>query len=138
MPFRGLGYPSQFAIKPLRNLVPSVRRGLRFLKDSRIGDNPKKRQQTVPRQSHRRIPVEFCIQPSTCAFVLLEGADVRIDQEVGVDENHLKDSPSATARTSATLSRFAARHEPRSTARVRKTLRFLAGALMHFIPSRRA
>ena len=57
--------------KPVRNQAtpqPGSKRPTwsPVFEDSRIGNNPKKRQQTVPRQSHRG------------------------DEEVGVDENHLK------------------------------------------------
>jgi hypothetical protein len=85
----------------------------------------------------RRIPVELRIQPGTRAFVLSEGADLGTGEKVRVYENHLNDSPSAIARTSAILSTFAARHGPRSTERVRNTRRFFSGAIMHFKPSRR-
>ncbi len=79
-----------------------------------------------------------CSSSQARAFMLLEGANVGIHEKVRIDQNHLKDSLSATARISATLSTFAALHKPSSTERVRYSPRFLAGAIMRFMPSRRA
>ena len=62
---------------------------------------------------------------------MLERVDV---EETSVYENHLKDSPSATSRTVATLSTFATRHEPRSTERVRNALRLFGDATMDLCP----
>lgn len=49
--------------------------------------------------------------------------------------DHLNDSPSAIARTSVTLSRFAIRQGPRSTERVWKLLRFFTGPVILLLPS---
>src|SRR4026207_1153297 len=78
------------------------------------------------------------VQPGARALMLLEEANVGVDEKVRVDQNHLKDSPSATARTSAILFTLAARHEPSPTERGRHSPRFLAGAIMLCMPSRRA
>jgi hypothetical protein len=40
------------------------------------------------------------IQPVTCAFVLFEVLDVRVDEDVGVDEDHRRPSPSASDNVS--------------------------------------
>lgn len=41
-----------------------------------------------------------------------------VDEQIGIDQDRLKDSPSATARISAMLSTLAVRHAPRFTERV--------------------
>ena len=58
-------------------------------------------------------------RPSASRGVLRERADVGVDQQVGIDEDHRNRSPSATASASATSSRLPSRHRPRSAVGVR-------------------
>src|SRR5205814_7178719 len=57
--------------------------------------------------------------------MLAESGVVGVDEKVGIDEDHLKASPSATARASSTLSMLAIFSAPRSTERVLNGSRFL-------------
>jgi hypothetical protein len=66
------------------------------------------------------------VKPSACLFMLRKRTDVRVDEQIGVDENHLYDSPSATARTWPRYRHYRAASAG-STDRVRKVPRF-AGA----------
>lgn len=74
----------------MTSVVATFRHCLRFLKDPRISDNEQKRQQTVPRQADRRIVVEFLVQAGARAFMLLEGANMGIDEKIRVQSESFK------------------------------------------------
>src|SRR3989304_6773355 len=114
MTFRRLGNPCHLAVEPSLDLSPSFDHGFRFLKHPRICRDAKKRQQAMPRQSNRSIAIELCVKPPARVFMLGKRTDVRVDEQIGVNENHLYDSPSATARPSAPLSTLPARQVPGS------------------------
>ena len=58
-------------------------------------------------------------------IVLSERAHMRVDKDIGIDQYHLKPSPSAMASASPILSMLAIRTRPSATARVRMTSRGL-------------
>ncbi len=117
--FRRQGNPDGLGGEPRLHLPPcgGHRGGAR--KDARVAGDPREREQAGPRQAYRRGGVDPFVEPLVRPRVLRERGHVRVDQQIGVDEDHRNSSPSATASTSATSSRLPARHEPRSTVGVR-------------------
>ena len=117
--FRRQGNPDRLGGEPRLHLPPcrGYRSGAR--EDARVADDPHEREQAGPRQAYRRGGVDPFVEPLVRPRVLRERGHVRVDQQIGVDEDHRNSSPSATASTSATSSRLPARHRPRSTVGVR-------------------
>src|SRR5438067_12883700 len=112
MPLASLRNPGCVATKPGFDLSPRVGDRLRAFEHARVAHQPQKRQQAWPGQAHPVRPVELRIEPVTGGSVLGKRSDVGIDEQVGIDEDHLKASCSATARTSATLSTLLVRARP--------------------------
>src|SRR5215831_3915338 len=63
---------------------------------------------------------------------------MRINEDIGVDQNHLNDSVSASARASPILSRLARRTGPSATDFVRNDWVRFGRALISFSPRRKA
>jgi hypothetical protein len=70
------------------------------------------------KQAPRNLLIELLIQPGVRRGVLRQLSRVGIDEEIGIDEDHRKASPSAKANTSAISSRFPTRQRPRETGSV--------------------
>lgn len=87
--FRGLWNPRNLAIKPRGDLAPRFRHGLGALEHPRVGDEAEKPEKAGPREADRRMAVQLRVEPGTCAFMLGKRSDVSIDQDVGVDQDHL-------------------------------------------------
>ena len=119
VPFPRKGNPDGLTVQPLFHLVPSARERLRPLEDPRICYQPNETQQAGPRQAHTRVPVQLRVEPPPGGAVLRESGDVRIDEEIRIEENHRNGSPSAIASASATSSRFGAKQRPREAVPVR-------------------
>src|SRR5215472_3537502 len=114
-----LGDPSRITSEPRHHLPPGVGDWLRVLEYAWICYDTKECEQTRPWQSDTRNIVELLIEPIAGSLVLGERIDMGIDQEVGIDKDQAKSSPSVIARTSAILSMLVIRARPRSTDRVR-------------------
>ena len=106
MTFGRLRYPNRLAgepISPPARHAASIESGCSI--DTRIGRNPRETQEGFPRQSNARRRRELLLQargaPRRCCAETVEG---RIDEQVDVNDDHLKSSPSASASASATLS----------------------------------
>ena len=127
MAIRGFRDPHGIAAKPREYLPPCVGYGRGPLEHTWIGGHAQESQQARPRQADRRRAIQPFIEPRAGTLVLGEDADVRVDQQIGVDQNYLKRSPSATAITSVTLSMLPTRHRPKDSVRVRKGSRGAAG-----------
>ncbi len=138
MTFGRLRDPCGIAREPSQYLVPCV--GYRFgaLKYARICHDSQECQQARPGQANARNTVQLPIEPIPSELVLRERADTGINQEVGVDQNQSKLSPSAIASASATLSMLGMRTRPRSTDCVRKGLRGFGRAAISRSPRRNA
>lgn len=119
MPIARLRDRCTLAIHPRTDLLPGVGDGFRLLEDARVGDYAQERQQAWPGQTDRSASAELPIRPFARCAMLEKRCDVGVDQNIGVDQNHLKDSPSVAARTSETLSMLPSLHRPRLTVRVR-------------------
>ena len=81
--------PDRREIEPRFDLLPGFADGPWTLKDARIGDQTDKGQKRWPRQSDSVLAVQPAVQPLTRRFMLREGFDMGVDQQVGIDENHL-------------------------------------------------
>ena len=104
IPVLQMSLPTQDPVRLLR-----LGERLRPLKDARVRDEPQESEQAGPGQANARDAAELAVEPGTRATMLREGSDVSIDEQVGVDQDHLYESPSATARTSATFAASATR-----------------------------
>src|SRR5918994_5179779 len=100
-------------------MKPCLLGRLGTLEDATIGDQAQEGEQGRPGKSHRYGAGQTTVQPRAGSLVLGKLRDVSVDEEIGVDEDHRKPSPSASARASATLSRSPIRHLPKETAFVR-------------------
>jgi len=136
--FRRRGNPNRFAVEPFLDLMPcrATRRGP--LEDTRVRDQAEEGEQTGPGQPHPCGAVQSLIEPGTRALVLIEVLNMRVDQEVRVNEDQWKRSPSAAASASATSSTLSRRQRPRETAFVTWGLRGVGGASRRVSPSRSA
>ena len=114
----GLRDPDRFAIEPLFDLLPCGADGFGPSEHAGIGDESKEGEQARPGKPHTRAAAQSIIEPLACDGVLLEVGDVRIDENIGVDEDQRSPSPSATASTSAMSSMLPIRHPPSETALV--------------------
>ena len=83
--------PSQAA-----DLTPRRGHGLRLLEHPRVRDEAQEGEQAGPRQADRRAPAQPGVQPIARPRVLRKRADVGVDEQVGIDQDHGNDSPSAT------------------------------------------
>ena len=82
--------------------------------------------------------VQLLIEPLGRDIMLSERAHMRIDKDIGIDQYHLKPSPSAMASASPILSTLAILTRPSATARVRIFSRGLRGLPMSSRPRRSA
>ena len=119
MPLRRLGNPDDLGFEPSVDLAPRFRHGLGALEHARVRDNAQKGEEAWPRQTNRPAAIQLRVEPTARLRMLRKGADVGIDEQVGVEQNHRNDSLSATVSTSATLSTLPSRQRPRSTDPVR-------------------
>jgi hypothetical protein len=115
MLFGGHGYPTSLAIKPFLYLLPGFFERLRVLKNTGIGNEPYESQQTRPGKAQRLKATEPFVEPAAGGVMLLETSNMRVDEEVGIDEPHRKLSPSAMASASATSSMLPIRQRPKDT-----------------------
>ncbi len=68
-----------------------------MFKHARIGHETQKSKQTYPRQADQRRAVQLPIQPVARALMLVERAHMRVDEAIGIHQDHLLVSPSANA-----------------------------------------
>jgi hypothetical protein len=68
---------------------PGLRYRFGLLEDSWIRDNPQEPEQAWPWEADRRTAAQLCIKPVARPRMLGKGGNVRVDQKVGVEENHL-------------------------------------------------
>lgn len=80
--------PSRSGLQPILDLPPSVAHAHRPLHDTRIRNDPDEGQQRRPRQPDSSKLFELTIQPRVCLAVLRHLPDVRVDEQVGVEEDH--------------------------------------------------
>ena len=91
----------------------------RTLENPPVRRDPQERRNHRPTEAHRQGAGKLSIPPLTGRNVLHTQGVLRIDEQVGVDENQRKSSPSASASTSAMLSRSKPGRSPMSVATVR-------------------
>src|ERR1700730_16387931 len=123
MPFGRQRYPDWFAIQPLRHLFPRRRHRERTRGYSRAGGQTQESEQRRPRQTDAMDIDQLPIQPVTRSLMLAGGNVRGVDEEIDVEQYHLKFSPSAWAIASAALSTLT-RKAPMSWPVVRNDLRF--------------
>ncbi len=138
MTLTGLRNPHSLGREPGEHLPPRFRNRRGPFEHTWIGSQSQECKQARPWQANRSYAVKACVEPCTGARVLGKSTDVRVDQQIGVNQYHRKDSPSTVARTSETLSILPARQRPRDTARVRGTRRAGGGDAICPRPWRRA
>jgi len=138
MAFGGLRNPCPLGREPGERLPPRVRHRFGPFKHARIGGQAQEREKARPGKADRRYAVQAPVEPCACGLVPGKGADVGVDQQVGVDQYHRKDSPSAIASTSETLSMAPTRQRPSDTGRVCGARRLGGGAAICSRPCRSA
>ena len=84
------------------DLAPRIRDGLGALEQARVRDNAQKGEEAWPRQTDRPAAIQLRVKPPARLRMLRKGADVGVDWQVGVEQDHRNDLLSATASTSAT------------------------------------
>jgi len=135
---RRSGNPNCFTVEPFLDLTPgrSTRSGP--LEDTRVRDQAEESEQTRPGQPDSCGAVQSLVEPGARALVPSEVLNVGVNEEVRVDEDQWKRSPSAAASASATSSTLSRRQRPRETAFVAWRLRGVRGASRRASPSRSA
>ena len=121
MTFGRLRRPCNVACQPRNDLPPRISDRLGTLEYARISDDSQESEQTCPRQSHLGIAAELLVKPAFCDVMLTKRRHVGVDEDVGVDQDHLHDhlqdhlnaSPSLIESTSAMLSRLPILTRPR-------------------------
>ncbi len=98
--------PHVFARQPFPHLRPRLRNTRRMLINPRVRHHLEKSKSGLPGQSNPPRFAEPRIEPLPSRLMLLCSAIPRIDQKIGIHQNHFQDSPSASASTSQVLSRF--------------------------------
>src|SRR5512140_2574506 len=101
---RWLRDPGGPTTDPSADLFPGARDGLGPGIDSWVGGNTSEGKQAFPRQPHPSRTVQLRVKPAAQAIVLGITGKVRIEQDVGVDQDHfldfsLKSSSSSTSKT---------------------------------------
>ena len=76
------------------------------------------KQASYPRQADQGVPFN-CRSSQSRALLLVERAHMRVDEDIGIHQDHLLVSPSAMLSASAMLSMPAIRSRPSATDRVR-------------------
>jgi hypothetical protein len=87
--FAGGRNPNDSAVQPSCYLPPSICSAPRTAQHSWISCQAKKGEETDPGQAHLRGPVQLVVQPVTGLRVLIEFGDVSVNEQIGVDEDHL-------------------------------------------------
>jgi hypothetical protein len=82
----GLRSPRSLGREPGEHLPPRFGDGRGPFEYAWIGGESQECQQARPRQADGRDSIEAGIKPGAGALVLGEGADVGIDQQIGIDE----------------------------------------------------
>src|SRR5258708_413002 len=133
MPLRRLRNPRAVAGEPVAYLTPCLSDRFGSREYARRGDEAQEREEARPRQTDIGGSAELPVEPVPGIAMLTESAHMGVDQDIGVDEDHLKDSPSAIASASLMLSSGICAG-PRSTTRVRNGSRGFVRAVMSLIP----
>ncbi len=136
--FGRLRNPHGVGADPIFDLSPCIADRFRLFKYAGIAHQTNKGEQTRPRQPHTTRSRKLGIKPGSGCDMIGERAHMGIHEQIRINKDHLKSSPSATASASATSSSRLIRHTPRSTVRVAKGLAGAGGALKWVNPSRRA
>src|SRR6516162_8666637 len=110
----------------------------RMFEHAWIRDQTQEREHAGPWQTDGSGSVQLLIEPVAREIVLSERTHMRVDKDVGIDQYHLKPSPSAMARASPILSMLAIRTRPSATARVRMASRGLRRLPISTRPRRNA
>jgi hypothetical protein len=99
---------------------------------ARICHETQKSEHAGPRQSDRSRAIQLFIQPVPRGLMLIERIHMGVDEDIGVDQDHLQVSPSAMASGLGDIAIPAIRSRPSATDRVRMVAAFklesLAGA----------
>lgn len=104
MPLGGDRDPCRLGVEPLLDLPPGLRGRLRAFENAGVRNEANERDERLPRQADAAGIGKPCVEPATSRFVLLEITNVRVDEDVRIDEDQENASSSALARVSATLS----------------------------------
>src|SRR5689334_8420540 len=115
MSLRRFGDPDGIDVQPELDLVPRVGHWLGALEYPRVGDDAQECQERRPWHADAPCGTKLGVEPCACTNVLRKRFDVRVDEQVGVEQDHRNDSPSARASASATSSTLPMRQRPRST-----------------------
>lgn len=79
--------PHWLTVEPLFDLRPGGTRRLGALEDARVGHHSQERHQALPREADAHGAIQLTIEPRVCRVMLWQVGDVRVDQEIGVDED---------------------------------------------------
>src|SRR4051812_20164090 len=86
---RWLGNPDARMGNPLDHLLPRHARAERSGIHSRIGRKPQEREQDLPRKAHSGARIQLVFQPRPCHWMLRIAGDLRVQQQIRVDQDHL-------------------------------------------------
>lgn len=115
MAFGGLWNPDRRTIQPLFDLLPRFIDGFGVLENSRVGYQPNKSQKTGPGQPDGSRTAQPPVKPLPGSGVLRKVVDMSIYEQIGIDQDHRKFSPSAIAMASEISSRLPAKQRPSDT-----------------------
>ena len=138
MSLRRLGNPRGFASEPIKNVAPGICGRCGLPEYSWVCHKAHECEQARPGQSNGRKTAELVIEPFARLLMMGRFFEIGVNEKIGINQNHLNVSPSATASTSPMLSRLGTWRAPSRIERVRNGFRRLVGALISLIPRRKA
>lgn len=111
--------PGRRTGKPFLNLAPSIGHGFWPLEYAGVSYNANKSEKAQLGKTDRRGAIETAFEPDFHLLMGRKAGYMGVDEDVGVDEDHLNFSPSAKASNSAISSMFPVLQRPRETDLVR-------------------
>jgi hypothetical protein len=135
----GDGYPTRFPGDPIDDLLPCRDHRRWQPINLRVRRYTQKRGDAFPRKSHRCQAAKLVVEPITDLLMVRRTRVESIDQQIRVEQDQLKSSPSAIANISLTETMSAMRQRPSETGCVRDPDTWdLVGAFISFNPRRSA
>lgn len=84
----GVRDPGRFATEPCEHLPPGLQHGRRPFEHTRVGSDAQERDEARPGQADGRRAIQPFIKPVARALVLGKRIDARVNEQIGVNQDH--------------------------------------------------